>query len=377
MTWLPALISLALAACGGSARPPAASSAAPASVAAPASASANPAASANAASAKPSVAASKPAASGPAAASAAASPAVSGEMIRMSWPVVTTAMTQLWIANDKGLFAKHGVNVDLQYIAPQAASQALVGHNIDVYAGGPEGINIRANGGDVKYFGSLSPLIPSPFGLYGHKGGPASVTSDADIAGKTIAATNREAQTDVWVRELLYQRKLDASKAKFVYTQQLPASLAGLETNQFDLAVLGSPIIFQVKSNPNVTTVVEPGTTPEVKISGVSFMAYTTWIKAHEPQAKAILEAVKEAGDFSRANPEETQQIMGKYLKVDDKTLLQELWASEKDAYGRPNQTVDKDAFTVALRYSSNPGAKSETADDLIYEDNKIAKSMS
>jgi len=284
----------------------------------------------------------------------------------MSYPVATVDMVPLWIASDKGLFTKYGANVDLQFIAPAPASQALVAHSTDIYAGGPEGINIRAQGGDVKYFGALAPLI-SGLALYGRKGSSEKAASDADIAGKTIAATNREAQSDLFIRELLRQRGLDASKANFVYTQTLPASLAGLVAKQFDFAVLSLPIVFQAEADPTLVAVVPPNGAPEVKINGVSLMAYTTWIQSHEAEAKGILEAIRDASNFARANPDETQQIMSKYLKLDDKTILKDSYDFEKDVWGRPDLTANAEAFGVALRYASNASAKSETAADLIY----------
>jgi len=160
-------LALSLAACGGGAAAPAASSAPPAastapkpaaSTAAPASASAKPAASA-AASAKPAAsgsAAAKPASSGSAAAKPAAtgaySPTPLNPPVKLSLGVLGSSSDGgIFIANEKGYFKQEGIELDLQrfqtlvdMVAPLAANQ------LDIGAGAPAAGLYNAIGRDVN-----------------------------------------------------------------------------------------------------------------------------------------------------------------------------------------------------------------------------------
>ena len=45
--------------------------------------------------------------------------------VRANYAAISGAFAPLWIAADKNLFSKYGLNVDLRYIAPATATQAL------------------------------------------------------------------------------------------------------------------------------------------------------------------------------------------------------------------------------------------------------------
>src|SRR5678815_4441318 len=47
-------------------------------------------------------------------------------IVRANYAAFSGAFAPLWIAADKNLFAKYGLNVDLRYIAPATATQALI-----------------------------------------------------------------------------------------------------------------------------------------------------------------------------------------------------------------------------------------------------------
>ena len=45
-------------------------------------------------------------------------------MVRANYAAFSGAFAPLWIAADRNLFSKYGLNVDLRYIAPATATQA-------------------------------------------------------------------------------------------------------------------------------------------------------------------------------------------------------------------------------------------------------------
>jgi len=62
------------------------------------------------------------------------------------------AFTPIWVAYEAGLFKKYGLNANLQLLTPQVSAQAVISEEADFYTDGPDLINARLHGGQVKYF---------------------------------------------------------------------------------------------------------------------------------------------------------------------------------------------------------------------------------
>src|SRR5205823_9152243 len=74
------------------------------------------------------------------------------------------AFTPIWVANDAGLFKKYGLNARLQLLNPQVSAQAVISGEADFYTDGPELINARLHGAQVKYFdGTMQQLVLQPW----------------------------------------------------------------------------------------------------------------------------------------------------------------------------------------------------------------------
>src|SRR5256885_4377502 len=67
----------------------------------------------------------------------------------------------LWVARESGIFARNGLDVDLQYIASSNAFAALLaGQGQAASGGGAQGISGPAQGADVVVLANLMPLHP-------------------------------------------------------------------------------------------------------------------------------------------------------------------------------------------------------------------------
>ena len=93
------------------------------------------------------------------------------------------AFTPIWVAYEAGLFKKYGLNASLQLLNPQVSAQAVVSGEADFYTDGPDLINARLHGGQVKYFGgTIQQLV---FQVWGAK----EIKTIQDLKGKTVAAS--------------------------------------------------------------------------------------------------------------------------------------------------------------------------------------------
>jgi len=77
------------------------------------------------------------------------------QKLRVAYAAITAAFAIPWVAKEAGIFQRHGLDVDLVYIASGSrAVQTLVGGSVDVAAfGGPAGIDAQLAGADTVYVG--------------------------------------------------------------------------------------------------------------------------------------------------------------------------------------------------------------------------------
>src|ERR1044071_6337495 len=74
------------------------------------------------------------------------SPAADSPTIRSSYAAVSGAFAPIWVAQEKGLFGKYGVNLELKYILPATATQALIARSLDICNPGGELIEAGLTG---------------------------------------------------------------------------------------------------------------------------------------------------------------------------------------------------------------------------------------
>ena len=78
-------------------------------------------------------------------------------VVRANYAAFSGAFAPLWIAADRNLFTKYGLSVDLRYIAPATATQALIGKNLEIINPGGEIVEaaFRDGGGPSDVVGGL------------------------------------------------------------------------------------------------------------------------------------------------------------------------------------------------------------------------------
>src|SRR5215472_10260481 len=64
----------------------------------------------------------------------------------ISYTQASGAFTTLWVAQEAGLFKKHGLDAALKLLNSQVAAQALMAGDVDVMSTGPDLVNMRLQG---------------------------------------------------------------------------------------------------------------------------------------------------------------------------------------------------------------------------------------
>ena len=128
-------------------------------------------------------------------------------------------MTPAWVAQDLGLFTKHGLQHSLTYLAATTAIQAIVGGTEEIGLVGNQGIDVALEGADTVYIASTASRFI--FRLYGEP----SIKTVADLK-ENLAVTQPAASTDYASRMLLRRFGLVPDKdVKILYAGSSPALL--------------------------------------------------------------------------------------------------------------------------------------------------------
>ena len=135
------------------------------------------------------------------------------------------------MAKEAGIFQRHGLDVELVYIASGArAVQTLVGGSIDVAeVGGPAGVDARLAGADTIYV-----ALPVTRVLVFTVAAP-QIQRIEEMRGKTIGVTRIGTVTDFFTRVYLRQNNLVPDKDVMIrQAGGLPEIVAALKAGQVE-----------------------------------------------------------------------------------------------------------------------------------------------
>jgi NitT/TauT family transport system substrate-binding protein len=221
------------------------------------------------------------------------------------------AFTPIWVAYEAGLFKKYGLNASLQLLTPQVSAQAVISEEADFYTDGPDLINARLHGGQVKYFGgTIQQLV---FQIWAAK----EIKTIQDMKGKAIGASTPRAALDTAIRETLKKNGLAPDKdVQILYLQSVPAILS---------AILGGKVLAGGLSAPNTVKAKESGLNLLVDIGKLNIAAFQVaygatekFLRNNPNTVSAFLKAIAEGVVLSRQEPAVAKKAIAKYVKIDD-----------------------------------------------------------
>jgi NitT/TauT family transport system substrate-binding protein len=212
----------------------------------------------------------------------------------------------LWVAEEKGFFKKHNVDVALTtFNWDQDMTAALTSGNLDVIAGATNGMVTNFNQGvDQKGF-LIMDLSFEADAIVAGKG----IASIGELKGKKVAF-EAGATSDLLIN---YALKVNGMTIADIEHVPMGASEAGLAliADRVDAAVTYEPYISTTLSQGGdykviYTSAEKPG------LIGDMLTASSEWIKANPEDVKGLILAWDDAINFIRSNPEEGKSIIAK-----------------------------------------------------------------
>jgi NitT/TauT family transport system substrate-binding protein len=225
------------------------------------------------------------------------------------------AFTPIWVAYEAGLFKKYGLNATLQLLTPQVSAQAVISEEADFYTDGPDLINARLHGGQVKYFaGTIQQLV---FQIWGAK----EIKTVQDLKGKAVAASTPRAALDTATREALKRNGLVPDKdVQILYVQTVPAILSAVLGGKTSAGTLSAPNTIKAKDS-GLNLLVDVG---KLNVPAFQVVYGTTekYLRNNPNTVFAFLKAMAEAVVLSKKDAALAKKAIAKYVKIDDAPTL-------------------------------------------------------
>ena len=270
--------------------------------------------------------------------------------LRAVYNAVSGVMAPIWVGQEGGLFTKHGVNVDLKYLAATTAVQGMVGGGEEVGLVGNQGIDAKLEGADLIYVASGLPTFV--FQVYGRP----EIKSMADLKGKVVAVTQPSASTDYAMRIVLKRNGLEPDKdVKILYAQDIAAVFTSVSNGNASAGIMSAPTSLKAKA---------AGLKPILNITELRIPFLFTGMlsspkimrEKNEPLTRFLLGYI-EAMAVIRRDKETTMKSMGKFLKTNDREVLESVYEDYKDVFPQvPLMTAAE--VKAVLDVAKSPRAK-------------------
>jgi NitT/TauT family transport system substrate-binding protein len=272
----------------------------------------------------------------------AAAPLVArAEPIKIALPVASLESMPIYVAEEKGFFKQHGVEVDI--ITSRGGGEAMkafLSGDVQIVATGfPEVGLMRARGVDVELFFAQNARVP--FAMISRK--DLSLKSVAELKDKIVAVTSPGSLTSILARYFVQQAGLDADKDVTIVSVGGGGEILGaLKSGRTDAAMLFEPFVTIALQQGLADMLVD---VPE-KLNAFSSSALTaskTFLDKSPKEARALFDALAEALTFIHSDKAGTLEIAKKRFANADTKVLEaalarlEKWFSKDGRFTRAN----------------------------------------
>lgn len=262
-----------------------------------------------------------------------AAQAAQADTVRIALPVASLESMPVYIAQAKGLFKKHGVEVEV--ITSRGGGEAMkayIAGEVQIVATGfPEVGLMRSRGVDVGLFFAQTTSVP--FAMIGRK--DLNLKSVADLKGKTVAVTSPGSLTANLARYFIKEAGLDPDKdVSLVSVGGGGEILGALKSSRADAAMLFEPFVTIAIQQDIATMLVDV----PAKLDAFSSSPLSTskvFIEKQPKEAKAVFDALAEAMNTVHNDKAGTLEIAKKTFANADVKVLEAALARLEKSYSK------------------------------------------
>jgi NitT/TauT family transport system substrate-binding protein len=230
-----------------------------------------------------------------------------------------------WIAQEAGLFKKYNLDFSLVYIASSpSVTAAMLGGDAEIGVTGGEG-NIRAyvqGATDFVFIGAVKNIL-----THSILPGPG-INSPEDLTGKKNGINRIGTNPHYFAVQALRQKGLDPAKdVQLIQSGGSPETLAALISGNLDAAALNPPADTQALAQGFHYVI--NGLDLRISYIATSFVTRRQLLAKRAAVVAQFMHAMAEAAKILHTDREYTYKVLGKYLRVTDRKILDASYNSE------------------------------------------------
>jgi NitT/TauT family transport system substrate-binding protein len=222
-----------------------------------------------------------------------------------------------WIAKDAGIFAKHGLDVDLLFTGGGRAITSLLGGDTPIVTvGGPSAIAARLAGSDVIITAHVFDTI-----LYSLIVTP-EIRTLADLKGKKLGASRFGSATDFALRYVLKQNGFDPVRDVVIFQiGGQSETLAALRAGSIQGGVIASPATAEAKrlGMKELINMANLG----VEYPHTTIATTERFLRTHRETVLRFTRAYVDAIHRFLNDREFSLKVIGKYTKIQSRAALE------------------------------------------------------
>jgi NitT/TauT family transport system substrate-binding protein len=246
---------------------------------------------------------------------------------RLNWGAVSGVMSPIWVAQEEGLFKKHGLDIELIHIAStsKAIQSMLAGEIQFTTADALNSIQAVAAGADVVMV--CEGVNRFVFSLMAR----ADLRRVAELKGKKIGITRLGSSTHTAVLYVAAKAGLGANDYTLLQLGEVPNILTTLLAGQIDAGALSPPTNSRAKKaglHELVNLGVDGPEYPSTVIASTR-----VYVKANADTTRRIIRALGEGLNLFKANRQIGIRAIQKYARLNDPEILDDTYNQFRDAF--------------------------------------------
>ena len=223
-----------------------------------------------------------------------------------------------WIAEEAGLFKKYDLEIPLIFVTPGApAVAAILSGDSEVAVIGAASITrpfVQGNKDPVIIGGIKSLLTHSILAK-------PDIKRPEQLKGKRIGVSRIGSNPHYFAVQALRHFGIDSREVSYIQAGGAPETLAALVAQGIDAAVLTVPTDAQALKLGYHYVIYGPDL--RIAYAATTFTTRRSIIAKREPVIGRFMRAMAESAKIMHTDKEYTYKVLGKYLRVDDRKLLE------------------------------------------------------
>jgi len=279
----------------------------------------------------------------------------------------------VWVAEEKGLFKKHGIEPQVIFIGGGAARSmnALVAKDVQfMIIGGVGVINAALRGADVAMVASnvnlsTQRLISRP-----------DIKTPDDLKGKRVGVTAFGSNTHSVLLMLLKKWSMKPEDVVILQIGPSPTMVLSLEKGLLDAAILTSPSDFIAIERGNRVL----ADLADMQLYSLQSTLSTTreYLKTSEDQVTRFIKGYSEGIAFIKKNKAQSIEVLRKKLRMDhgQEVHLEKTYALYSGKYLDQVPYVSIQGVKTLLDFVTDQNPKAKSAAPESFVDNRIVRQL-